>query len=227
MSKCFICEGDNSAQFTWTTLFSNETDVTCADCEKKFELITGDTCPKCSRPQSDATVCDDCKKWEMDEQYKGTLHRNISVYAYNDFMKEVLAQYKFRGDVALVKVFQKKWTAAFQHHFPEKDLLLVPIPLGKDRLYERGFNQTLALTEMLPGQFADILTKNETVKQSKKSRHERLRTENSFEVKQPPPEKRIVLIDDIYTTGTTIRMAAKRLKEAGATEISSFTLVRS
>ncbi|AST94430.1 hypothetical protein BC6307_19800 [Sutcliffiella cohnii] len=222
-----MCEGDNSAQFTWTTLFSNETDVTCADCEKKFELITGDTCPKCSRPQSDATVCDDCKKWEMDEQYKGTLHRNISVYAYNDFMKEVLAQYKFRGDVALVKVFQKKWTAAFQHHFPEKDLLLVPIPLGKDRLYERGFNQTLALTEMLPGQFADILTKNETVKQSKKSRHERLRTENSFEVKQPPPEKRIVLIDDIYTTGTTIRMAAKRLKEAGATEISSFTLVRS
>ncbi|MED4019135.1 ComF family protein [Sutcliffiella cohnii] len=227
MSKCFICEGDISAQFTWTTLFSNETDVTCADCEEKFELITGDTCPKCSRPQSDATVCADCRKWELDEQYKETLHRNISVFAYNDFMKEVLAQYKFRGDVALAKVFRKQWIAAFRHHFLEKDLLLVPIPLGKDRLYERGYNQTLVLTEMLPCAIADILTKNETVKQSKKSRHERLRTENSFEVKQPPPEKRIVLIDDIYTTGTTIRMAAKRLKEAGATEISSFTLVRS
>ncbi|MGD7052999.1 ComF family protein [Sutcliffiella horikoshii] len=174
-------------------------------------------------------LCSDCFRWEEDPSTAGLLQQNRSVYHYNEHMKEVLARYKFRGDAVLVQVFRKTFRQTFEATWGKDLPILVPIPLSTDRKYERGFNQSLLLAELLFGNPEELLSKTNSEKQSKKARKERMERENTFFV--PDPEKvkgkSILLIDDIYTTGTTVRMAAKVLKDAGAKDISSYTLVRS
>ena len=172
-------------------------------------------------------LCTDCVRWQADGEWKDVLTKNRSVYMYNEFMKEVVALWKFRGDYVIIQAFEEEFCREFYRHF-DHTFLIVPIPLSAERLYERGFNQAKALAELLALPIHDILTRHHLEKQSKKSRRERLQTENVFQFsgKMPLQDKHIVLIDDIYTTGTTLRHAAKVLLKAGAASVSSFTLAR-
>ena len=220
MSRCLICNEETDTKFGWLALFHLEkVKRVCEPCEEKFWKISGPTCPVCYRPGDE--LCDDCVRWE-EHELQGVLTRNVSIYRYNDYMKEVLARYKFRGDAALAEYFQNEMKKVFHLHFNER--LIVPIPLSDERMFERGFNQSALLME---GNVVHALIRNESEKQSKKSRQERLKSKNVFQVKEDVEGKSILLIDDIYTTGMTLRMAAKVLKEAGAKEVCSLTLVRS
>ncbi len=237
MSNCLVCHEEVNNSFGWSEFLGvSKEKKLCSDCKDSFLPITGDICRICGRIWAKVAkehrcgaICADCQKWEEDQDSQGLLHMNRSIYQYNEQMKEVLARYKFRGDAVLASVFQQEFQGAFDLFYKNESLLLVPIPLGEDRLYERGFNQSLLLAELLRGKIAEPLSKSETEKQSKKARHARLQRENSFYVSNSAGivGKNILLIDDIYTTGTTLRMAAQRLKEAGAGKISSLTLVRS
>lgn len=72
----------------------------------------------------------------------------------------------------------------------------------------------------------DALVRIHGEKQSKKSREERIHLKQVFKVNQDVSGKVILLIDDIYTTGSTLHHAAHALMEAGAKSVSSFTLAR-
>lgn len=237
MNHCLICQGDVSSSFGWGTFLGLQKPApVCEECESAFQKITGELCRICGRewgmvaPENRrGDLCSDCFRWEEDPSTAGLLQQNRSVYHYNDHMKEVLARYKFRGDAVLVQVFQKAFCHTFESLWNKDRPILVPIPLSADRKYDRGFNQSLLLAELLPGKPKELLSRTNSEKQSKKARKERMERGNTFYVSDPEPVKgkSILLIDDIYTTGTTVRMAAKVLKDAGAKEISSFTLVRS
>ncbi|MGM0837635.1 MAG: ComF family protein [Bacillota bacterium] len=227
MSKCLLCHEPTATHFGWTEFLGlGKEKLVCEECEAKFEKIGGALCDGCGREWPDS-VCPDCKRWEEHQMYKKVLKFNRSVYHYNSFMKEVLALYKFRGDAVLAGIFQEELKRIHGAHF--QNLLVVPIPLSEERLYERGFNQSVLLAQQLDVDLVEALSKRETGKQSKKGRSDRVDGENHFYVAKQKDiqDKNIVLLDDIFTTGTTIRMAAKRLKDAGAKEISSLTLVRS
>ncbi|MCM3162350.1 hypothetical protein M3607_12875 [Metabacillus litoralis] len=145
-------------------------------------------------------------------------------------MKELLATFKFRGDAALVEVFQNEFLASYKAHYLQKKLDFgIPIPLSLERLYERGFNQAKLLADYIPLAPSDALSRIHHEKQSKKSRHERLTASNVFSVTDSSKirNKKILLIDDIYTTGSTLRHASKVLKDNGAASVSSLTLIRS
>ncbi|WP_299743042.1 ComF family protein [uncultured Rossellomorea sp.] len=168
--------------------------------------------------------CLDCSRWESDAEWSGLLLQNESLYQYNDFLKEYLARYKYRGDYALAKPF-----AHILKNYIEKSEfdIVIPIPLSNERLYERGFNQSTALLEEAEVRPSCLLTRSHSEKQSKKTRKERLQQEQVFQLGEADVKgKRIILFDDIYTTGTTLRQAAKLLREAGAVEVSSLTLSR-
>lgn len=238
MKNCLFCHGDVSSAFGWSAfLVLQKLNPVCEDCENSFQLITGELCRICGREWTlvaeenrHGDTCSDCFRWEEDPATTGLLQQNRSAYHYNEQMKEALARYKFRGDAALAQGFQKEFRNTFEKVWDKKVRpILVPIPLSPERKYERGFNQSLLLAELLPGKTEALLSKNNSDKQSKMARRERLERENTFYV--PEPEKvmgkSILLIDDIYTTGTTMRMAAKVLMDAGAKDISSYTLVRS
>ncbi|MDQ0244762.1 competence protein ComFC [Bacillus fengqiuensis] len=234
-AHCLLCDQVLNERLTWTILlFPQEKSVLCERCEEKFQWIHGDICEGCGREMEgleeryrEGERCLDCVKWEENMEWKGLLKQNRSLYIYNDWMKEVMALYKFRGDHQLAKVFQRKWQKAYRMYYKSYEII-VPIPLSNERLYERGFNQSVVLAEMLQKPVHDLLARHHHEKQSKKTKKERLETEQVFFLKGDVDlhGKRVLLIDDIYTTGTTLRHAAKVLKEAGAKVVSSLTLAR-
>lgn len=231
--RCLICHEPILPSIGWRPLFSVEREqVICLGCEGKLEKIEGETCLICGRPFQllderfrIEDLCHDCFRWEEDPEWQGYLEKNHSIFLYNDFLKELIAKFKFRGDYTLAKVFI--------HYIIEKLAkiewdLLIPIPLSTDRLYERGFNQAAALITVSGFAPAEILTRIHSEKQSKKSRKERIHLPQVFQVESniDLQTKKVVIIDDVYTTGSTLRHAAKLLQAAGATSIQSLTIAR-
>ncbi|MDR4949461.1 ComF family protein [Neobacillus cucumis] len=231
--RCLYCHTFIVPTVSWGSLFSKETeDPLCPTCKGKLEKIAGETCRICSRPfhlldeqYRDGDLCRDCTRWEEDPEWQGYLEKNHSLYLYNEFLKELIASYKFRGDYVLAKVFVENFKKKIVTNIPD---LLVPIPLSDERLYERGFNQAAALLTLAGYSAAEILTRIHSEKQSKKSREERIHLTQVFQLvsNSELTGKRVLLIDDIYTTGSTLRHAAKLLKEAGAESIQALTIAR-
>lgn len=230
---CLICYNEISPKTGWLSLIAAEKKQTlCPSCRGKMADIEGTVCTICQRPLAKldpryihGETCNDCVRWEKDPAWQGCLEQNHSFFLYNEFLQEVIARFKFRGDYILAAVF-----AEFIHEKLkniEADLL-VPIPLSRERLQERGFNQAEALILEAGLTPDNILTRIHTEKQSKKSRQERIHVAQVFQLK-PGAEiagKRILLFDDIYTTGSTLHHAAKKLKTSGAASIVSITIAR-
>ena len=223
---CLYCGAVSSSSFSWNTLF--EKNILCETCRAQLQPLVEPRCKKCCRMLSEQafdSVCYDCIRWENDPNWKGVLDCNLSLYQYNEHLKEIIARYKYRGDYALASLFAADIKKAVSEVRVD---LYVPIPLSKERLYERGFNQSEALLTMAKLPASKILTRKHSEKQSKKSRKARLEQSDVFEVQEIEKikDKHILLIDDIYTTGSTIRHAAKVLKNAGAKQIISLTIAR-
>jgi len=118
--------------------------------------------------------------------------------------------------------------------FPCLDLV-VPIPLHRKKLRERGFNQAELIAKVVAKHLQVRLTKGNlkrtkaTITQTSLDRKERRRNlREAFTVKNRDgfQAKNVLLVDDVYTTGTTIKEAAKVLKEAGVKEVYVFALAR-
>jgi ComF family protein len=113
--------------------------------------------------------------------------------------------------------------------------LIIPVPLHPERLREREFNQSLLLADRI-GRYLDIpvsctaLTRIAPAPpQTTLSRKERLNNlRGAFAVSRPQTiiGKRILLIDDVFTTGTTVNVCAKTLRKAGSSDVSVLTLGR-
>jgi competence protein ComFC len=230
-NQCLYCHNHIKEKVTWKGLFHSETQYLCEECQKRLHPIVGPRCTLCSRSLEKlpgnlkkGTDCLDCFRWEEDPNWKGILHQNTSLFEYNDFLKDYLARYKYRGDHILSNSFSSQI-----EHFLKRSSYdhIIPIPLSPERLYERGFNQSAALLEAANVIPTNLLTRTHSEKQSKKSRHQRLQQEQVFTLTQTDlTGQTILLFDDIYTTGTTLRQAAKLLKSAGATQVSALTLAR-
>ncbi|AMM99510.1 hypothetical protein UP12_16580 [Bacillus pumilus] len=224
-----MCEGHFVASFTWKSLLLLNDNRLCIACKHRLEKIQRPICPACGRAQSNDQLCQDCSRWKERLDSTTVLVKNRSVYAYNDLMKDVLSRFKFRGDTALAELFKQDVQAIFKRSFSIKEPVLIPIPLSKERLNERGFNQSVILASLIGQPIQQPLVKIHQSKQSKKKKNERLDQKGMFQINQTDVivQRDVILIDDIYTTGATIYDAARILKEAGAKSVSSFTLIRS
>lgn len=143
-------------------------------------------------------------------------------------MREIVARWKYRGDYIIGKIFRHYIEETFTKSFRQakQEYVIVPIPLSKERLKERKFNQSLQLCKFTTStNILDVLRAYYNEKQAKKSRSERILTKNPFYLTKPI-NKSVILVDDIYTTGRTIRHAAELLHSKGAPAIYSLTLIR-
>jgi ComF family protein len=111
---------------------------------------------------------------------------------------------------------------------------IIPVPLSIKRLRERGFNQSLLIARVISKKkriplFMDVLMKKrETPPQIGLSAKERLlNLKNVFEVNGEVKGLRLLLVDDVMTTGATVTECSKQLKKAGAKEVIVLTLARS
>ncbi|MBD5824284.1 ComF family protein [Lactococcus petauri] len=212
---CLLCHTEYTIEATFHQLFllKDSSPGLCTTCDNKFQLITPPYCSRCYKPDI-KDVCSDCKIWEKE----GIIVNHQAVFTYNTAMEEFFSRYKFLGDYRLHHVFHKYFQI-------EKGHTIVPIPVSKQRFQERGFNQVAALLQQLP--FSSLLEKEEGPAQNTRTRNERLKNKNTFTLKAKVkvPDK-ILLVDDVYTTGRTLQHAIAVLKQGGAQEIKTFSLCR-
>lgn len=222
--NCLWCDEEVIPELSWKNIvLLSEPKSLCEPCEKQLKKLQGERCIKCSR-QSTESICLDCQFWEEDDP----LEFNRSVYSYNPHIRAMIAQWKYRGDYILAHLFKPLFIRTFieEYSFLMKEALLIPIPLSDERIEERGFNQAKVLADFLPLPNQDLLTRIHQEKQAKKTRFERISANNPFIMNERIDQK-VILIDDMYTTGTTLRQASVVLREKGCPEIYSFTLIRS
>lgn len=223
MNNCLLCDQELSKQESLRDLIlmKKEKLTMCDNCKNKFEPVSEASCKTCCKNSSE-TTCEDCQEWER----KGKNVNHKALYYYNEEMKEYFQKYKFQGDQLLAFLFAEEVKIALKKY---KGYTIVPIPLSDERNEKRGFNQVTAILEAAGIPYQDLLIKKDTKAQSQKNKKERLKAEQAFERKglenKSWPEK-IMIIDDIYTTGATIERAKEMLHVNGVKEIRSFSLAR-
>jgi len=214
------------------SLPSSRVPLFCQDCFSRLRFISSPLCPCCGRLFQNGAggdhFCGPCLT------QKRHFRAARALLLYEDPIKPLIQQLKYHKKTFCLPSLAALM-ASSPNAFANEDVeLILPVPLHKKKLRQRGFNQAQLLAEsFFPRDLrlkADILFRiKETTAQTGLSGDERRRNMgNAFAV--PAPEavrgKRILLIDDVFTTGTTVNECAKTLLKAGASDILVLTLAR-
>lgn len=196
----------------------------CGECAKKIELTLTPTCPNCGKISEFNKYCTSCKR-ELKPRLKGLL---IASSFEIGPTKEVIHHLKYAGFVELADVLGELICQKIQaSNLKINNFVIVPVPLHKKKLSERGFNQSELIARYvakrldIPGGDALVRTKY-TETQTKLSKEERIKNvSNAFACEDVEfiKNKNIFLIDDVTTTGSTLNACANVLSIAGAKEV--------
>ena len=156
----------------------------------------------------------------------------ISPLFYTGRTRDAIMRFKFEGWECCGNVFayiMRQCAAQFPHL---KDFgLVIPVPLSKARLNERGYNQSVPLAKAVADEIGikydgkTLLKIRNTNRQSRLSQMERIENvSGAYKCTRVLDGERIILVDDIYTTGATLNECARTLLDAGAKEIVGMTL---
>ncbi len=218
---CQLCEDDI------------KTGPLCKGCAGAFaeHLLLGPLCTLCGEPFATDSgpnhTCGDC----ITRRIPFSLAR--SVYTYKSAVLTAIHKFKYNGKTVLARPLGQLM-AAKAAELPVTPDIIVPVPLHEKRLRSRGFNQSLLLAEEI-SRHTDtdldylnlqrvLYTKPQiTLKAKARERN----VTGAFRLKNSGPfkGKKVLLIDDVFTTGATIRECSKILKRAGA-EVFALTLAR-
>lgn len=184
-------------------------------------------CIRCGNPLQYDQRCERCREDPPEfEQLR-------SWAQFEGPVRNALHRLKYKNDIGLGQALADPLTQYFQQLNWHVDLV-VPVPLGKDRKRDRGYNQValLALPLTLNCDLAyapDALSRNrETISQVGLSVHERVENvSGAFAADTSKVTgKRVLVLDDVCTTGATIRSCAVALKQAGAAAVYGLSLAR-
>lgn len=195
----------------------------CDDCLRVISY-RGLECFFCGQKAENANICAYCKE-------KYPLESIVWLWRYNnEKTRAIIAAFKYRKRRALAPALASRMRIAIAQSNLPKNIIIVPIPLHKDKERERGFNQAALLAKNLGIPInADVLMRAKATPPQARthSRRERqAQIKNAFRVinKDTLAEKNILLIDDVATTGATLVEAASTLKKAGAAKIYAAVL---
>lgn len=226
----------------------------CQDCFSIIDILKRQYCPFCYPPKTvaDGKTCIYCRR-------RKRLNGLYCATSYNNFIaKKLINQFKYEP---YIKELSKPLSSLIIAHFlnletptfkiekailatrdpssdslkKNKDVILIPVPLYKNKLKQRGFNQAEEIAKELSKYlkipiFNNLLIKIKPtpaqVELDKKQRKNNIK--GVFSVKNPKAikQKKILLVDDIFTTGSTLEECAKILKEAGAKKVWGVVVAR-
>lgn len=201
----------------------------CPTCFPKLDFVKGPVCMKCGRELADpsAKYCPDCEKHPKSFAY------GYALCNYDDLMQHTVTRIKYanrREYIApLAAVFADRYRDRIREMHAD---CMVPVPIHPDRRKTRGFNQAELLARELGSRLnipvrTDLLFRTrKTQPQKELSPDERIR--NLLEAFTAPEQAAagldVILIDDIYTTGSTIEACTRVLRAAGAGKVYFLTL---
>lgn len=223
-ARCVICK-------------KRDNDLLCEECIKKINFISPPYCQRCGKKAKgvivENSICGECRTAEPPFCYAR------AVGEYEGVLKSAIHYFKYKKKKQL-KIPFAKIILEYLKNCDIKEIfsqieMIIPVPLHSSRIKERGFNQSELLSVNL-GENINIPVVNDvliriraTLSQINLNRRERIENvKGAFAVenKEKIKDKVILLIDDVYTTGSTVKECAKMLKKNGAKKVIVLTLAR-
>lgn len=214
----------------------------CPECMRTFTVISAPLCNCCGimfkSRQGGNHFCGDCIK----QPKKFRMAR--AAVANNQQLMTAIHRFKYAGKIQLAGLLGGLMLNAYRRFWEqEKFDLVLPVPLHAKKLRKRGFNQSYLLIRSWKSKSnasafelsaipvsTDVLIKNKaTIQQTGLGRQQRLKNiKGAFWVQDPQKvyAKKVLLIDDVYTTGATVNECARALLKAGAAIVDVLTVAR-
>jgi len=223
--QCIICGGSPKK--------GGETPF-CSECFSKIAFIQPPLCACCGLPFTGAGsmnhLCGDCI---FRKPFFSTA-RALGIY--DTILLDTIHLFKYSGRIL---IGERIGAVMAEHRYDSLNIsdfsLIIPVPLHPKKLKERGFNQSLVLGRelakkfSLPLDFGTLKRRIDTKPQVNLGRSERIKNvKGAFMVKEKSRIKgeKVLLVDDVYTTGSTVNECARLLREAKATDVAVLTLAR-
>lgn len=205
----------------------------CADCWSELRFLGAPCCRCCGFPlphtSIDAPLCAGCSRESPEYD------RARAALRYDGRSGGLILRFKRGGRLEGVPLFARWMHAAGEELFADTDLI-IPVPIHRWRLLRRGFNQSAMLAKRLsaladrPWSPGILLRRRATRSQQGLGAAARQQNVNSTTFQVRHPERvagaRILLVDDVLTTGATVSACTTVLRRAGATAVDVLTLAR-
>ena len=200
----------------------------CPECEAQLPIILSGRCARCGKPVEDGDIyCRECGNGEH------IFDEGLGIYPYTGVWKTAISGFKYKGRKEYGRTFGRlvagNAAARLDRWRPQ---VIVPVPVHRARLAVRGYNQAeviareVAERSCIPLCADGLVRTGETLAMKNLGRAERFENLRGVLVVSPGfrvPE-RVLLIDDIYTTGATLDACSAVLKEAGAARVFFLTV---
>ena len=206
---------------------------TCLACQCELNNAkNGYLCDKCAEKlcvNTEPIVLRDTKQ----KQY---FEKAYSAFVYKDMIASMIMRLKYNDEAEIACALALFMAATLIHNnfiSDDTSCVIIPVPLSKKRLRKRGYNQALLLANELSN-IIGLSVENNALARIKdtaaqkdmtiKQRQENLR--DAFEVINPETvkNKKFLLVDDVFTSGSTVNECARVLKQAGAKRVDVITL---
>ncbi len=219
-ARCPICDGADVAGQSGC----------CRRCADRLTVITGAVCMRCGKPLEEGEFtreyCHDCQEKQVSYEY------GRSVFLYDRYLQDSIARFKYYGRREYAAYYGEEMYRTYGDWLRslESDVL-IPVPIHANRMRKRGYNQAALVARNLsdrtgiPVEEKLLIRQRDTLPQKELNSQERLSNllqafaicEKGQVLNQIP--ECVILIDDIYTTGSTMEACAKTLKKAGVQRV--------
>ena len=201
----------------------------CEDCKEKLEFINNPTCKKCGAMinNENETFCIRCQN-----KFYNSFEYGFGLLRYNDFVKESLHRIKYNNRKEYISFYAKCIAMTYKDKF--KDInpeYLIPVPIHKQRLIKRNYNQSSILAHAISDELKkyniDIPVNENLIFRHKNTKvlnklddNNRIsELKNAFVSQNNSYINKVIIVDDIYTTGSTINEIADVLKNNGVNKV--------
>jgi ComF family protein len=202
----------------------------CPDCEGGIEWVESPVCSCCGLVfpirEGEDRLCGPC------QTDPPPFARARAAAVYEGPVAAAIKRFKFAGQMAYLPVLQHWLKQPRGRELVEEADLLIPVPLHRRRLQYRGFNQALLLARAFPeaqvGRETLVRVRYTVPQIGLNPKERRDNVHRAFAVPRPleVKGKNVLLVDDLYTTGATVRECARALRRAGAKRVEVLTVAR-
>lgn len=214
------------------SLLWQDNNILCSDCSGLLNRIDKTSCWFCSTPLGKYSQrqkeCSECRGNKL------RFTRVVAACSYNDVARELIHAYKFGNMKYVYRLIADYMYDKFIQEYSETHFnYILPVPLHRKKLCERGYNQSALIASVLAEKTGltfseDILLRQRyTLSQSMLSSEDRKKNlTGAFDVSKPLNNASILLVDDVFTTGSTISECADTLRSYGAGRVYAIVFAR-